>query len=834
MIYVCCDERRRNAARESALNGIDYLEVLDAEAPPNERQRLLSVHFVNDQHLVPLKAANFRIEGGERITNVQVQSVSTAGNPPNVLTLKLDKWGDFSSYTLRLVQDPQEPEPPAGFDRILSTLKFSFKVECPTDFDCRQDRGCPPEAEREPDIDYLAKDYASFRRLILDRLAVLAPQWKERNAADLGMALVELLAYDADSLSYRQDAVMTEAYFETARRRVSVRRHSRLVDYFMHDGCNARAWVQISVNANNVVIEKGTQLLTRIPTRPPRIAPDASPLTGVSGSGNAPVVFETMHQATLQAGNNTMHFYTWGDDRCCLPTGATHATLKLKSEDGTADLRAGDVLILMEQVNPQNGNEEEADPSHRHAVRLTRVAKSTDPLFKDPDDDTQDIAIIDIEWADEDALPFPLCLWDVFSEADRKGKLPVSIALGNIVLVDHGHSVKEASIADGKLNAVPQPRLFNLPPPSGHLCEREPRAPIPPRFGPSLKFRPLTNAATFDHAASAAAAMAWSMRDVQPVVRLESASSRGKVPWSPKRDLLNSGPDKTEFVVETESDYTSFIRFGDDRHGKRPQPGTSFAAFYRVGNGIAGNVGAEAIMHIISADSGITGVRNPLPATGGSDAETIKDVRRRAPYAFRTQERAVTEADYAEVSERHPGVQRAAATFRWTGSWHTVFVNIDRLGGLKLDELFEQKIRRHLERFRMAGHDLEIDRPRYVPLELEMQVCVHPEYFRSQVKAALAELFSNRLLNNGRPGLFHPDNFTFGQPVYLSPIYAAAQDVPGVTSVQITKFQRLRIPDPKPLQDGKLIVGRLEIAQLDNDPNFPEHGVFRLTLGGGK
>ncbi len=33
----------------------------------------------------------------------------------------------------------------------------------------------------------------------------------------------------------------------TARRRVSVRRHARLVDYFMHEGCNARMWVHIDV-----------------------------------------------------------------------------------------------------------------------------------------------------------------------------------------------------------------------------------------------------------------------------------------------------------------------------------------------------------------------------------------------------------------------------------------------------------------------------------------------------------------------------------------------------------------------------------------------------------
>jgi hypothetical protein len=31
-----------------------------------------------------------------------------------------------------------------------------------------------------------------------------------------------------------------------------------------------------------------------------------------------------------------------------------------------------------------------------------------------------------------------------------------------------------------------------------------------------------------------------------------------------------------------------------------------------------------------------------------------------------------------------------------------------------------------------------------------------------------------------------------------------------------------------------MILGRFEIALLDNDPNFPEKGVFRLDLKGGK
>jgi hypothetical protein len=102
------------------------------------------------------------------------------------------------------------------------------------------------------------------------------------------------------------------------------------------------------------------------------------------------------------------------------------------------------------------------------------------------------------------------------------------------------------------------------------------------------------------------------------------------------------------------------------------------------------------------------------------------------------------------------------------------------------------------------------------------------------VKAALLEVFSNRDLPDGRRGVFHPDNFTFGQPVYISHLYKAAQMVAGVASVKITTFQRQDNYSTEAIETGKLTLGRLEIARLDNDPNFPKHGVFRIITEGGK
>ena len=151
-------------------------------------------------------------------------------------------------------------------------------------------------ARAEPEIDYLAKDYASFRRLMLDRMAVLMPHWRERNPADLGVALVETLAYVGDHLSYQQDAVATEAYLGTARRRVSVRRHARLVDYPMHDGCNARAWVQVRFDKTGrlpLTIAPGIRSSSRAFPASRTVLPD-DPQRARPGAGESSKPWKTM------------------------------------------------------------------------------------------------------------------------------------------------------------------------------------------------------------------------------------------------------------------------------------------------------------------------------------------------------------------------------------------------------------------------------------------------------------------------------------------------------------------------------------------------------------
>ena len=847
MIYFCCDERRRAFVRDHGLvngvdyNGIDFLEVLDNDAPvASDRQRFLFVHFLKPLAAPPLTANNVLIQGGERTRGITVLAATIGtGDQANVFTVEVDKPGDYSIYTLRLVQDVNHAlrgsgggEPPLGFDPVLSAVSFSFKIECSSDFDCRTDQSCSVKPATEPEIDYLAKDYNSFRQLMLDRMSVLMPQWQERNAADLGVALVEVLAYVGDHLSYQQDAVGTEAYLDTARRRVSVRRHAKLVDYYMHDGCNARAWVQVQTDSDDVDLKKGTPLLTRVAgLLRDVINPQTDRDTLRQITAASPQVFETMADITLYSAHNEIEFYAWGEERCCLAEGATRATLKGKFPK----LQPGDVLVFEEAAGPLTGDPADADPAHRHAVRLTIVEPSKDNLVIDPTTGNAQL-LTEIQWHNDDALPFALC---ISTRTETSGyKENISVAHGNIVLADHGQTLKAEPLGTVR---VADASLASVSVSVSDRCADNAPVPVLPNFRPRLKERPLTQAAPLrsssslsparDPDASASGAFRWDMKDVLPAISL--VDSNGGF-WLPQRDLLSSDPFAEEFVTEVDDDGHATLRFGDDQYGLRPAPDVGFTATYRIGNGVSGNVGAESLAHILTNDNRVLSVRQPMSASGGSDFESIEHVRRIAPSAFRIQERAVTAEDYAEVAERHREVQQAAATVRWTGSWRTIFLTVDRLGGGPVDADFEQDMRLHLERFRMAGQDIEIDGPQFVPLEIELTVCVQPNYFRSDVKAALLQVFSNKILPDGQYGVFHPDKFTFAQPVYLSVLYAAAQKVEGVRFVTIEKFQRLGIDSRQALDAGVMQIGRLEIARLDNDPNFAERGVFRLTLEGGK
>ncbi|MGW5275202.1 putative baseplate assembly protein [Streptomyces sp. NPDC004044] len=1045
---VCRTDGRRVKVRAAQLGGVDAVEVGDDGLT-------LTVTFLGKapHGLCP---ENIRIDGGRRITGIEAVEVSVEREEdPELddrLFVRLDRTGDTSRYTLSVVDtDPYGrpgTEPFPGFDQRYFSAGFDFRPDCPTPFDCKDEQSdCPPAFPAAPVIDYTARDYDTIRRLILDRLALTTPDWVERNAADLGTTLVELLAHTADRISYQQDAVATEAYLDTARRRVSVRRHVRLIDYPMHDGVNARAFVAVET-VRELTLGPGTYRFAAVDVRSlgPRDRPaigtviDDRDLAVLDERGSVEV-FEPVvadEPLALRPEHNTIRFWTWGDEVCSLPQGATSATLRDAWADEECSVRSlelapGDLLLIEEVRGARSGTPGDADPAHRQAVRLTSVTPGVDRLVDQP--------VLEVTWAQEDAPAFPVRL-STRGGTDCEPVEDVSVARGNVLLVDHGCSLTFCGGTPETATVPPAPAVLGSCDPSGFGCwdrkegnttadlinarleqtrcgrlltadqirelftvvgedqtgraglglelagrRREKVVPgtayeqaealetllaqvvypgIPARFRPVLQRSPVVQSVPFPDPRHVSAgqstrlaaipgrvrqrlvelwrsardcdgltepeiaeltvlfglrvlerfelrrhpvralrellhrserllaaklrrlevltararagavlddSIAWEITQTwgaeyaagidpdEPVLRGPAAAlvqdPRAALPavtvadgnrwWTAQRDLLDSGARERHFVGELEDDGRIALRFGDGRHGARPQPGARLELHYRLGGGTAGNVGAEAINHLVlcrdpdESDTGeplpVAGVRNPLPAVGGTEPEPVEQVRQLAPLDLkRTRLRAVTAEDYAALASKLPGVQRAAAEIRWTGSVQEAHVAVDALGeGEPSPELLDS-VAYALESYRRIGHDLVVGPARSVPLDIALSVCAAPGHQHGQILAELYRLLGNRPLTGGRLGFFHSDALTFGEPVRLSRLVAVAAAVHGVESVRVTRLRRLFHEDPlddTALEAGVLRLGPLEIARCDNDPDRPELGRLSIELGGG-
>ena len=883
-VLACKSEKRRNLVRKNHLNGLDYVEVSDD-------QLTLTVYFLGKAPET-LEKENIQIKGGKRIKDIQVKSVEIhRDEDPEVddcAHITVDKYGDFSTYTLCLIDIDTETKKPItdidafgqkqyrimhGFDSRYSCLEFSFKNCCASDLDCKSDSTCLPTLFEPPNINYLAKDYASFRQLILDRLSVTMPDWTERHVPDLGITLVELLAYVGDHLSYYQDAVATEAYLDTARKRVSVRRHVKLVDYHLHEGCNARAWVTFQVNSDVKLKASDFYLITD-----PAIS-STNQLSNLELTNATPtpyLVFEPMVESDEIAFyllHNKINFYTWQDEQCCLPVGATSATIidlgtptpppsdppdecdpcavhhldepKKYPLDSDYDLQLKpcDILIFEEVKGAKTGNAADKDPNHRCAVRLIKAERSFDALKKQ--------LIWEIEWAVEDALPFSLCISSINKE-DCSLIENVSVVRGNVLLVDHGQAVND------DLGQVP---LHNVLSDCGDDCTPRETTKVAGSYQPYLPKTDITfsqplppcisnthNCCNLTKHTPANVLLKQDVRKALPAISLQEVKvvenklvrANDQI-WTPHFDLLYSSSKDRHFVVEIEEDRRAQLRFGQNGNGKFPEAETQFKADYRIGNGSKGNVGAESITHIVFKDSIISGItitpRNPMPAVGGTDPELTAEAKLYAPQAFRkTLARAITADDYAQIVMRDfaSQVQRAAAKLRWAGSWYEVLIAIDQKGTEEVDAALLCAIRQHLCQYHRIGHDVVVAPACYVALEIALTICVKAHFLRGHVKAALLEVFSSKTCATGKQGFFHPDRLTFGGGVYLSQLVATAQAIEGVESVVVAKLQRQFEEENQEIENGILPLGPFEVAQVDNDPNYPEHGKFTLEMRGGR
>lgn len=823
--YICCDERRRaellGPGAPADVSGIDYVEVLAGATTADPSY--IEIYLVKPLPLplASITGDNIRLSGGVRYRTPLVANVvdhQPGGGSVSHWRVEIpgNQLTDFSTYTLELIMEPGSDSPPGFIDPRLSATELNFKLDCPAPGDCAtQCTDGEPQEQSAVRFDYRTRDYEGFRDQILDRLATLVPGFEHDDPVDLTTTIAEVLAYRADQQSYRLDWAGTEAFLSTARSRASVARHARLMDYAIGEGTSARCFAAFEFTPTGAFPDGFT-----IPASAPLLPRIAGEDKVLKASGLAdllasePIIFETQNEQQLWQWRNRIAFHTWSDDMCRLPSGATAATM-VDNSGGNGKLEPGDFLVLKEVRSPETGAEADARPERRHAVRLTRVSPVTDVL-------SDEVDLVYVEWDAADALPFDLVLQlDSQASGAATADRVCAVALGNVVFCDHGASLPPPNLG---LNASEfealRPTLNPPVPPSGETWR--------PKMQRSLVSRLVTPKP------DEPAATAWlsgSGTEPHPALELEDEFSR----WSARGDLLRSDRFDRHFVLEVGLDGASQLRFGDGVNGLRPSPGHSYAPRGRFGLGVCGNIGNDKLYHVVLPDihSALDlAVTNPLPATGGEEPEALAEIRINVPQAFREQERAVTEADYAAAAKRHPAVANARAVARWTGGWRTIMIYLDLFGGRKFDKALRAEIATHMERYRLTGFDIIYRAAKVVPLKLKLFICAKPDFLRSDVgRRVRAELRPAGL--HGRHGFFHPDNFSFGQPLYMSQLIAFVMAIEGVASVEVTKLHKLgRLPQNE-LSTNIIAPDDLEILEMRDDPNFPERGLLEIEVGGG-
>ncbi|WP_321963651.1 putative baseplate assembly protein [Paraburkholderia sp. J7] len=252
--------------------------------------------------------------------------------------------------------------------------------------------------------------------------------------------------------------------------------------------------------------------------------------------------------------------------------------------------------------------------------------------------------------------------------------------------------------------------------------------------------------------------------------------------WHEVDNLSQAAAQQRSYVTDESDDGVTSLTFGNGAHGARLPTGTAnVKATYRYGLGQAGNVDAWSISQLATHPLGAQGVINPLPATGGADADSIGDARTNAPAAVMALDRLVSVRDYADFARAFAGVGKASALKLSDGTRELVHVTVAGAADTPIDPTSDAyaNLLASLQRNGDPHLALALAVRRVRLLVIAAGVGLLTDYawedVAPAVRTALLDLFSF-------------DARALGQSAYLSEAFAAAQRVPGVAWLNVTCF----------------------------------------------
>ncbi len=247
------------------------------------------------------------------------------------------------------------------------------------------------------------------------------------------------------------------------------------------------------------------------------------------------------------------------------------------------------------------------------------------------------------------------------------------------------------------------------------------------------------------------------------------------------------GQDRVYVTSLDDSGRTTVI-FGDGESGARPPTGQeNIVATYRKGIGLGGQLPADRLTQLATRPLGLTGVTNPVVASGAADPEPRDEARQNAPLTVRTLGRVVSLDDYQDFARAFSGIDKALATWTWFGERRGVFLTVAGADGADVDQ--SSPLYPNLLAALLANGDDAVPllvrsyRPRFFRLGAVLQI--DPDFVADTVIANVTAALGTAFSFAAR---------AFGQPVHFSEVVGVMQNVDGVVSVDVDEFHRSDLP----------------------------------------
>lgn len=656
-------------------------------------------------------------------------------------------------------------------------------------------------------LDYATRDYDGFRQLLISVIDRQDTAWSERAAADLGIMVVELLAYELDRLAYAGDRVAEEGFLGTARRRESARRHAALGDHALDRGNATRGlqWFELAAG-RTLALPARAQVTT--PADPRR--PDATR-----------AVAETLDAVRLDARRNRFALAR------SAPAGST--MLRLALPDGTApDLRAIGLAAGMPLVigMPLAGTATGADEpplqlALGEAVRIAAVlphgvelALALHQTWPGGDDGAWVLGnVVEIRRGQTSAWT-PIgrggaALGDIATEQylqlrmDAVRRLRAEVEDARAAWIDRPPQVARWTAACQAVSALRRELLRTS------AAAYDPRDPaqralldalIQPLAAAADAFRAMLTAighdvpdelAASDRVAVPRQVIALPMLD-QPVLWMDPDAERPARSetlavavgvagawsrWDERPDLLRSAPDDHHYVVELDGNDQVSLRFGDGTSGAMLPAGCQVMARWVTGDETGDDLrpGALGVSLTAAQPAPIASTSNPLGTAGGRPPEPLDGIAARVELGLELPAIPVTAADHELLLGRRAGIAESAVAV----AHGEVDVVIRPAPGVAAGALLAAT-RDWLERDRLAGTTVTVRLARSLAIDIGVVVDVHPDVsaadLRYRVQRRLVEVFGDAAAH------------ALGRRRELAEIYRVVEEVPGVLWSQVVAF----------------------------------------------